>query len=192
MKTILIIFCLFSIACVTSGHKARSVASLACLDCDKGIILQDKWKTQVQQAKKAPASEKCTIDNYQDIVFQENAERTKCNLRHADLSYANLSDADLRRAKVREADLRCADLRRAKVREADLRGADLSYANLWRADLRFADLRYADLRYANLRGADLRGADLREAKVTCAQADNLEARDITGFNSPSWLACLFE
>ena len=192
MKTIIFIFSLFWVACVSTGLKARSIAS-----------------------------ENCTIGNYRDIVFQDNAEPPKCDFWGAKLRYANLRGADLRGADLFEADLRQADLRGADLREANLRWADLWQANLQGADLRRvklastklkeADLRGADLRevdfgHTNLRYADLRGADLQgarfnkgswrsklyKAKVDCAQAEYLESQGITGFESPSWFACLFD
>ena len=116
MKTILFIFCLFAIACVTSGPKARSVAST-----------------------------ECNINNYRDIVFQYNAEPPQCNLQNAKLRDANLQGADLRFADLRNADLRRANLQEANLRGADLRGAMLwgvwhNGKPLWHAKLRGADL----------------------------------------------------
>ena len=191
MKTILFIFCLFSVACVTSGPKPRSVASLACLDCDKGLQ-KDGRVTQVNQNIRAVASKKCTIENYKDIVYQDNAEPPKCNLRGA-----NLRGIDLQKVDFREAYLVMADLFGADLQGADLQGAVLLYANLIYADLRGANLQGANLREASLlgaylQGADLQGADLTDVRVSCAQAEYLEAQGITGFKSPGWFICLFE
>lgn len=172
MKTLLILFCLFSIACVTSDLKARSVASAT-----------------------------CTIDNYQDIIYQDYAEPTQCDLQgadlhganlspkgfwlwkqHADLRHADMRHADLRGANLQNADLSFADLRKADLRGADMRHADLRWASLLLAKLQGADLRLADLREADLREAVLRHADLRGAKVTPEQAKLLQYQGLTGFN----------
>ena len=119
MKTILIIFCLFWVACVTSGLKSRSVAYVECLDCDKGLQ-QDEWVTQVQQNISAETSTECNINNYKDIVFTYKAEPVKCDLEKVDLSNTDLQGADLVHA----------DLRGADLRHADLRNADLFYAKV--------------------------------------------------------------
>lgn len=192
MKTILFIFSLFSIACVTSGLTPRAVASLDCFDCGKGLV-QDGWVAEVQRYIKSVASEKCTKKNYKDIVFQDNAVPPKCDLRFADLRFTDLRGADLRGADLQGAILRgatllFASLRGAKLLHIDLQGADLRHTNLNGADLRGADLRNANLNGADLRGADLRGAklhsfyttfydaDLRGAKITPEQANLIKAR----------------
>ena len=126
----------------------------------------------------------CTIANYRDIVFQDNAEPPQCDLREADLTGANLRDADLRGADLRDARIWDTDLRFADLRDADLRGA--SFIN---TDLRFADFRGADLRGVYLKGAknlidaNLQGADLRDAIVDRDQVYILIALGVKRFTS---------
>ena len=76
------------------------------------------------------------------------------NLRHADLSDANLRYVCLHGVNLRYADLHGANLRYANLRHADLRDADLHGADLHDADLSDANLRYADLHGADLRDAN--------------------------------------
>ena len=152
MKTILFIFCLFSVACVTSGLKTRSIASVD-----------------------------CTIDNYRFFVFQDNKHPTRCHLTGAVLLYENLQGADLREADLQGADLRSANLRHADLWKADLGAADLRLTNLQGANLRFTSLRSANLRNANLREASLWDTDLTDAKVTAQQAYYLKAQGLKGF-----------
>ena len=109
---------------------------------------------------------------YTDLQY---ADLTGADLRHADLQYANLRYTDLRHADLTGANLRYTDLR-----HADLTGADLRYTDLQYADLTGADLRHADLWFANLTGADLRHADLRHA--------DLQYADLTG--ADLWFANL--
>ena len=139
---IIVLFCLFSVACVTSGPKARSVATA-----------------------------KCTIENYKSFVFPDNADLTQCDLQGAHLREAILWYADLQDAKLYRADNK-------ENLEPGWRLEDLQDAKFYRADFP-----------PNI---DSREVDLRGVKVTCAQADYLEAQGFTGFESPSWLACLFE
>ncbi|EOU3548672.1 pentapeptide repeat-containing protein [Listeria monocytogenes] len=96
------------------------------------------------------------LENHGKWLRNEGGERA--NLRHA-----NLTNADLRHA-----DLRVADLSNADLRGADLRVADLSDANLSNADFRGADLTNADFSDADLRGADLTNADLTNADFSNA------------------------
>ena len=67
------------------------------------------------------------------------ADFSFCDLRDADLSYANLRHADLRDANLRDADLSYVDLSYVDLRGANLRDADLSYSNLSGANLRDAE-----------------------------------------------------
>ena len=99
----------------------------------------------------------------------EKADLRHCDLTRANLRDANLSSADLRYADLSSANLSSADLSYADLSDANLRYADLRYADLSSADLRSADLRYADLRYADLSSADLRYADLRYADLRSAK-----------------------
>ena len=124
----------------------------------------------------------CTIENYRDIVFQDNAVPPKCDLRGADLgSFWPWDGADMRGAKLRGADLRSADLRSANLQWADMRWADMRYADLRWANLRSANLQWADMRWADLRGVDLHNSNLRRAKVTPEQAKILQDQGLTGF-----------
>ena len=68
----------------------------------------------------------CNINNYRDIVFQNNEEPPKCDLQEADFYNADLQGADLRNAILRGADLREADLRWADLREANLHRAKVT------------------------------------------------------------------
>ena len=147
----------------------------------------------------------CTIENYKDIVFQENLEPPRC-----DLWQANLRGADLQGADLRGADMRMADLWGANLQNANLQGADLWHVHFWEVDLRGANLAHANLRGAHFSDANLRGVDLTQAdfgfntcrianqeycgphfygvrldltgaKVTAKQAEYLQKQDITGF-----------
>ncbi len=129
------------------------------------------------------------------------------NLRHVDLSNANLGGADLRNADLRDAAMAFANLLGARLcdakmpgtqlvaatlRRADLTGADLSGAHLIHADLnnanltsavlRSADLTQADLSGANLASADLTGASLVQSNLLCAclRSANLEQANVFG------------
>src|SRR5271165_5389337 len=97
-------------------------------------------------------------------------DRTRAQLRDADLRGAELAEAHLSGANLMAADFAGADLSHADLRGADLRGAYLVGANLSRAHLLGANLNLADLRRANLSGAflietDLSGTYLIEANL---------------------------
>lgn len=77
------------------------------------------------------------------------------DLRHADLSGANLRDLKLYSA----------DLRGSYLRGADIRGANLSLAYLYHADFSDANMEDADLAFANLSGARLENTDFTNAKL---------------------------
>ncbi len=108
------------------------------------------------------------------------ANLSRANLHHIDLSGADLSVANLSGANLSGADLRGARLNVAKLSGANLSGANLSgcilnVANLVRADLTGANLSQAaliraelmraDLKQATLDSADLGGAQLQEAQL---------------------------
>jgi len=102
-----------------------------------------------------------------------NAELIMACLNGADLRDTNLSRAiligvHLHEANLRHADLSEADLSDAVLCKATLIQADCREANLKRADLSGADLRYANFREATLQKANLKGANLGEANLTGA------------------------
>ena len=63
----------------------------------------------------------CTINNYRDIVFQDNVKLPACNLLRA-----NLREADLQGANLAHADLRWANLKNTNLQGADLHNAEVS------------------------------------------------------------------
>ncbi len=103
--------------------------------------------------------------------WREEHTFTRVNLRHADLSGAdlngaNLSNADIRWAKLIDADLSGADLRVSHLSGTDLSGANLSDADLGDAKLIQADLSGAKLVRAVLTRAMFIEAVLRDANLT--------------------------
>jgi len=99
---------------------------------------------------------------------------TRAILFAADLGTANLTGADLARANLDSANLDSADLTRA-----NLTRANLDIANLTRADLGSATLTYATLTYATLTGATLMSADLTGATLTGARLAGADLTDAT-------------
>lgn len=91
---------------------------------------------------------------------------TKSDMRHINLRGAKMLAVSLYMADLRYGRLAGADLDSACLVDADLRGADLSGANLRNADLAAADLRHADLTGADLSGARLQLTDLRGAVLS--------------------------
>ena len=114
------------------------------------------------------ASPQCTIDNYQEFVFQENNKPTYC-----ELDFSNLRGQNLQHANLQGALLLGANLSEVDLSYADLRGADLRHVNA-----RFSDFSYADLRGADLYRAYLRYTNLYQTKVTAIQAEYLKTIDI--------------
>jgi uncharacterized protein YjbI with pentapeptide repeats len=108
-------------------------------------------------------------DNLRELYRMDDHERSRVNLREANLREADLSGADLREADLSGADLRDADLRGAFLYRANFTGADLWGANFGGADLSEADLLEADLRCADLTGAYLRSASFQEANLSWAR-----------------------
>jgi uncharacterized protein YjbI with pentapeptide repeats len=103
----------------------------------------------------------------------KSANLSNANLRHADLSnanliYANLSNADLRYANLSDANISGANLSDADLRYANLRYVNISGANLSDANISDAILRHANLSNANLSGANLSNADLRYVNLSDA------------------------
>ena len=203
--------------CDSATQKANKQAELAAQHTARADQLRQQVIT-ARRGESSPPTEiadplkvECTLNNYRDIVFKDNAEPTKCDLRHADLQGADLQDANLQLADMfhtnlniadlREADLQDANLSNTNLSGANLQGAKLNNAKIFNANLRGVNLQGADLRNAsfnkvdlhgaNLRGANLWGADLRNtvftgadltgAIVTAKQAKYLQDQGITGF-----------
>ena len=165
------------------------------------VFLSFSGLTFAEAPEQASEALQCNIDNYQDIVFQYNAEPPRCDLKEAnfyikehltaDLNFADFREANLVKANFTKARLQNADFRGADLREANLREAMLSGANFEEANLRGADLSQATFYLANFAGADLRGAllygqevksaNFAGAKVTAQQAEFLTSQDRTGF-----------
>ena len=127
MKAILLLLSFVFVSCVTSGIKARAVAS-----------------------------EGCNIENYKDFINKpgvHNCNLQEADLRFAYLQGANLQEADLHGADLFWSNLRFANLQGAKLRFANLQEADLQGANLQGANLQGAKLRFANLHDVNLQGA---------------------------------------
>ena len=100
-------------------------------------------------------------------------------LRHADLSYSNLSDTWISDVVLAEAILWGANLSRARFPDAIFAGSRLVNADLTQAELRDARLSGAQLFSANLTDARLSGADLTDADLFGA---NLTRTDLVGAN----------
>jgi uncharacterized protein YjbI with pentapeptide repeats len=140
----------------SSGGSAATISATSRPDC----IKPDE---AALQTIKAPHSGKLQL---------EHACLAKADLRHIDLTGANLVGADLAGA-----DLRYDSLVGANLAGADLTGTDLRYATLTEAKLTGATLHGADLRYAVLKSAiltesDLSGADFGYADLEHAQVTN--------------------
>jgi len=110
------------------------------------------------------------------------ASMSGCDLRNADLTFANLVRIDLRNARLGGANLKFAVLLDARMKGADFIKADLSFASLVNADLSGADLMGANLSSANLAGATLTGANLAGANLAGATLinANLAGANLTG------------
>jgi hypothetical protein len=92
-----------------------------------------------------------------------------CDLTGADLQGARLQDADLTRSHLDAANCVDARLQRAKLGSASLRGADLSGAMLGRADLAGADLGGATLHLTDLAGAVFTGCRVDRCDLSTAK-----------------------
>lgn len=104
-----------------------------------------------------------TVQEGRDFMF---AELRHVDLSEADLYWALFHDAVLEGALMMRCDLRGAVLDRANLRGADLQGANLGLDNIGgRTCLRGADLNGADLRRADIGGADFSGAVLAGADL---------------------------
>ena len=146
-------------------------------------ISQEELKEKLELHKKWLNNEKGGVR-----LNLRNTDLTNVDLRHVDLSSANLENVDLRHADLRCANLENVDLRHAILRYTDLSYADLSYANLYGTNLKYAkltnaNLEGADLAYANLYEADLIYADLSyanlsNANLSCANLSNAKLENI--------------
>ncbi|MEK9628918.1 MAG: pentapeptide repeat-containing protein [Nitrospinota bacterium] len=101
------------------------------------------------------------------ILKKIEIEKSKDNLKGADLCNAKLMQAQLKGACLEDADLTAAYLIKADLSEANLVGADLTQAVLSEADLSGADLEDAELTDTFLNGANLKGVQ----NLTCDQID---------------------
>ena len=189
MKSIILLFVLVSLSsCVTSGLKARAVATEECnIENYKDFINKPGvYKCNLKRAVFRDGSFSSLfglIDAPANLsgVNLAGADLTEADLRGANLFSANLHRAILPDADLRGADLTEADLRGANLFSANLAEADLFKADLFKANLQYANLQYADLQYADLFKADLREADLQGAKVTKEQVKYLKAQGLSGF-----------
>ena len=101
------------------------------------------------------------------ILKRQEIEKSKSELRGADLC-----DAKLMKAQLEHADLSKADLTSAYLIKANLKGANLSDTNLSKAILSEANLQGADLADAELSETYLCGANLSEVvNLTCDQLE---------------------
>jgi uncharacterized protein YjbI with pentapeptide repeats len=115
----------------------------------------------------APVFAKADLSGARVLVRFQGADMNGVNLSRADMSpheSARFNHKMLRTAltgcNLRGADLSYADLTGVSFEFADLTGANLTGANLDRADLTKADLTDATVSQANFTGADLSGAVL--------------------------------
>ena len=109
------------------------------------------------------------------IVELKHSDLSGAQLRQAILSkgnfwQANMSGADLSGANLNGADLWLSNLRGARLARATLRGTHLGGVNLTAADLRGADLTGANLRKAILDQADLTDAIVSAQQLSRAQS----------------------
>ncbi len=107
------------------------------------------------------------LDTYRLFCQFKGPDLRKKNLRHL-----NLSGADLKGANLRETDLHGMDFIQADLRLANLTQANLSSAVLNETQLLIANLNQADLSDASLIKADLRRADLNHANLSNASLTN--------------------
>ena len=101
------------------------------------------------------------------ILKKKEIEKSKNDLKGADLCNAKLMQANLNKACLENADLTAAYLIKADLTNANLSGADLTQAVLSEADLSGADLCGAELTDTFLNGANLKGVH----NLTCDQLE---------------------
>lgn len=116
----------------------------------------------IQPDTEATGSANTDYDPAQLNILLSTKRCSRCNLRHANLSRANLYLADLSYA----------DLDYANLFLTDLRNANLSNAHLYLTDLGNANLSSANLTASNLTSAKLTNAKLTDAKLTNAKLRN--------------------
>lgn len=100
---------------------------------------------------------------------QVRGEKTvwqRCNLRNADLRFANIPKADFSNALLDGADLSAVNMPESIFRKASLRGTRLIAANLFTGSME-----KADLTNANFSGANLYGVEFLDAKAPGAIGD---------------------
>ena len=117
-------------------------------------------------------SDIAALDTSMEPKSERSIDLSSNNLKHADLSDADLSCVDLSSNNLKHIDLSDADLSCADLKTANLKYANLSYADLRNADLSYADLSHADLSHARLIFANLSNADLSNAKLDGAELSN--------------------
>ena len=101
------------------------------------------------------------------VLKKKEIEKSKDNLKGADLCNAKLMQANLNEACLEDADLTAAYLIKADLTKANLSGADLTQAVLSEADLSGADLDGAELTDTFLNGANLKDV----LNLTCDQIE---------------------
>jgi hypothetical protein len=106
---------------------------------------------------------------------------SRCDLRGAFLSDAQLSSAQIRHTNLVRARMSRVHLEGSDLEDTDLRQANLRHARLADAKLLQAHLQGTDLRWANLRRADLRGANLQGARI-----QGTDFTDVRGDTSTVW------
>ena len=159
-------------------HKIRDFdgldqSRLTVLSVRKFTVRQNLEKRmKVFPASVPSPSDVVALDTSVESKIKRSVDLSSNNLKHADLSDADLSCVDLSSNNLKHADLSDADLSCADLKTANLKYANLSYADLSNADLSDADLSNADLSNARLIFANLNNADLSNAKLDGAELCN--------------------
>jgi hypothetical protein len=102
-----------------------------------------------------------------------NINWNNCSKARLDLRHQNLSGAQLRNSKLLGSNFWNSSFKEADLAYADLRFTNLSYSQLQDSILIGANLQKADLSYANLTNADLSFADLTAANLGGSKLDNV-------------------
>ena len=195
-KHVVLIVMMFGVSLVLSGCQTDELAHELKTFTVSGLIAEfdPKKNFRKQSFQVSLATLKSTHECsrcYLKGAILSGADLTKANLMgtsllEADLSNANLQGANLQDAILVRANLRGANLQRAKLYDANLFEANLRHANLngadlvrsrpQDADLQGANLSGANLRESNLQRANLRGADLRGADLRGAKLQKTNLR----------------